>query len=1500
MKKIIAGRGKGRGTTGRVDASTSSNSGSITTTSALEELKLLSHHGKIIVEDSVLFLCYLFRDTDNLPQLNIAGFLNHDMAYEKINQTRTGKLLQSLISTPAYKVIAQPDKPEEPTSKKTMVNISICPFISVVGDLSIPRSLLKEQGNCVTISEYLFRGNDETLVEDSGIHPIFQKNHAVLRSFVKLHALLHELAKLLLTCDSACELLKAGSAGRLSEISDTTIVLMDLLKSVFEELRKTQQELVIVGATRLAGIKKGEIEQHPSDMLWLGNFKQAHALRKKMAPGFQECLGYVDQVTDRANCSKISAFDFKKKPDETIQALAKSSERHEKHLNIFLKKLGEPAMKAQSTTRQPTSENAVKTWVRPRQHSAPPVYTANAQDSTSSADNRLPESSPPLSPASSRPKPPSTSPSLPSGQVAEGQGKVWRRSVTAQANQSEPRRGRLSLGPQKRTKSQPPTSRRTETMTPELLKELKEALEKSPSLGRAKTDEGLSLSPTQTNTGRGVSSPTPAARKETKASSLAEEKPLSEEPAWTFAITQTQDLGASTSSRPIAPPRGVAPLSPATSRKVVAQPAPTSPESSQSNVSGKEEDLEVRSTPAIMTDAPLADSNADNPRSPASSRKWTSPRSAEKTLVASRSDAESSQPKLGSPRSPAVPKKVGGQVAVARSSTASNSDPDSSRSPLGSPRSPAVPKKVDSQVAAARSRTASASDPDSSRPLLGSPRSPAMPKKVDSQVAAARSRTASAADSDKAQPKLASPRSLAVHQKMPDQALTVKPADPGLGQAKSSYQPASGSHREVEKPASQTVVAEHTAPKAKAESLHSLGSSATADKPETVAQSSSAVSGKTDKPATVAQSSSDMLGKIDKPVTVAQSSSAVSGKTDKPATVAQSSSGVLAKIDKPATATQSPSDTVGKVDKQPAVTTPLRVEQTAPQDKALAAPPSSAQQKVEKPTVVTKSEPVVPQTTADRLQSPGSHRKVSNKSAVSEKGATSEVVNPASKFNKLPSPPPSPRASRGSQALGSPRLSRASQPVASSTKGDDLKGSPSQDINAKTLSFSSGSSTKSESAASATTPPATENAQRFWVSPRKPGQGDIKTATSNNQDAGGIPQATDAANNEVVTVAPLLGKLVIKRPPSPRQLSQQPKVLADKPAEAVTVVPKGSHANFRPKLDPAKIPVGLRRKLKKDKTRDEAAEASPDEATNTGSPRTVAIAAAPQTNETKVESPRSVRFDDRPVVEQKEPALIELDAEPKKVSLLSLVDCAESPLVALVEEPVAKPRKRKIELFGINKPENEELNREITDMNLVSVMKEHLASDPLVTELFLQKNNIGSAGAVLLCEMLSTITTLEHLNLSSNPALLSNTSSVMAVSALLKQADFPIRDLLLSNCGLDAEGACFLASGLRENQTLEFLDLSRNYIEDEGVQRICEALFDHPTLKYILLNHNYLKDDGALYLLQLVLKNPRIEFLEQRGNDFHNQDFDNIENQVKANREANELAESDSSLNKTM
>lgn len=122
-----------------------------------------------------------------------------------------------------------------------------------------------------------------------------------------------------------------------------------------------------------------------------------------------------------------------------------------------------------------------------------------------------------------------------------------------------------------------------------------------------------------------------------------------------------------------------------------------------------------------------------------------------------------------------------------------------------------------------------------------------------------------------------------------------------------------------------------------------------------------------------------------------------------------------------------------------------------------------------------------------------------------------------------------------------------------------------------------------------------------------------------------------------------------------------------------------------------------------------------------------------------------------------------------------------------------------------------------------------------LSEIFMYLNEVGDAGAAVICESLLHNRYLKKLNLCDN--LLTKVSA-KAFGDLLRSPQCVLTYLDLNRNPLGDEGAAELAQALKENQTLVTLSVRGNGIGDDGANSFLAMLQHNTTMEHLYLQEN--------------------------------------------------------------
>ena len=190
------------------------------------------------------------------------------------------------------------------------------------------------------------------------------------------------------------------------------------------------------------------------------------------------------------------------------------------------------------------------------------------------------------------------------------------------------------------------------------------------------------------------------------------------------------------------------------------------------------------------------------------------------------------------------------------------------------------------------------------------------------------------------------------------------------------------------------------------------------------------------------------------------------------------------------------------------------------------------------------------------------------------------------------------------------------------------------------------------------------------------------------------------------------------------------------------------------------------------------------------------------------------------------------------------------------------------EMFGL--PPNKEgsklarldlSNNDICNKSAATIA-ENLATNRVLTELYLHNNAIGNGGADAIAKLLGVSLSghlrtqeLTRLDLSSN---IIGDEGAFAIAAALRTNEV-LTNLDLESNRIGNEGAEAIGKALSSNKVLTNLDLGRNRIGDEGAEAICKGLKTNTVLTELNLGHNNINATGAGAIAKALFQRPALQ-----------------------------------------
>ena len=159
--------------------------------------------------------------------------------------------------------------------------------------------------------------------------------------------------------------------------------------------------------------------------------------------------------------------------------------------------------------------------------------------------------------------------------------------------------------------------------------------------------------------------------------------------------------------------------------------------------------------------------------------------------------------------------------------------------------------------------------------------------------------------------------------------------------------------------------------------------------------------------------------------------------------------------------------------------------------------------------------------------------------------------------------------------------------------------------------------------------------------------------------------------------------------------------------------------------------------------------------------------------------------------------------------------------------------------------------------NAVEILRKN---DPKITELKLESNKIGTAGARALAEALEGNQTLQQLHLQASH--IGDEGAQVIAKAIENNRQIPLQQLQLETNQIGERGALAIAKAIENNRQIPLtqLILSNNQIGTVGALMLSRAIENNPQvpLQQLSLGGNQIGDKGIIALAKAIEKNPQI------------------------------------------
>ena len=175
--------------------------------------------------------------------------------------------------------------------------------------------------------------------------------------------------------------------------------------------------------------------------------------------------------------------------------------------------------------------------------------------------------------------------------------------------------------------------------------------------------------------------------------------------------------------------------------------------------------------------------------------------------------------------------------------------------------------------------------------------------------------------------------------------------------------------------------------------------------------------------------------------------------------------------------------------------------------------------------------------------------------------------------------------------------------------------------------------------------------------------------------------------------------------------------------------------------------------------------------------------------------------------------------------------------------------------------------------------------DVRISTLFISGGIITEKGAITLVKVLKENTTLQELDVSINSI---GEGGATALAVMLKE-NRTLQHLDVSSNSIGERGATALAEMLKENTTLQQLTVGNNSIGEGGATALAEMLKENRTLQQLNVSDNSIGGGGATALAEMLKENRTLQQLNVNGNSIGDGGATALAEMLKENRTLQQL-----------
>ena len=158
------------------------------------------------------------------------------------------------------------------------------------------------------------------------------------------------------------------------------------------------------------------------------------------------------------------------------------------------------------------------------------------------------------------------------------------------------------------------------------------------------------------------------------------------------------------------------------------------------------------------------------------------------------------------------------------------------------------------------------------------------------------------------------------------------------------------------------------------------------------------------------------------------------------------------------------------------------------------------------------------------------------------------------------------------------------------------------------------------------------------------------------------------------------------------------------------------------------------------------------------------------------------------------------------------------------------------------------------------VLCELLKSSHSLQHLHIDQNNLSPDSVTSIITGLSHNSSLKELDISNSQFTITNVDSLTSI--LSNQLKCALTKLNLQDCHISEQSASKLAAALCKNTTLEDLNLTHNLVNVEGATAVAKMLAMNRTLTVLHLEDCHISGQGASDLASALCKNSTQKYLD--------------------------------------